>query len=370
MEFTVSRSDLVRELSLSQGVVEKKTTIPILSNVLVEARGQQIELTATDLELGVRSFCAAKIAKEGSVTVPAKKLLDYVRLLDEGDIAMKVLENFWIQITHKRSRTRMVGMSRENFPVLPTFPSKQVEIPAGVLAGVIGRTIFAISSEESRYTLNGALLLVRPGTLSMVATDGHRLAHVERSFTGAASAEIRALIPKKAMAEVLRLTAEVTADTAVEFARDESHLFFRVGQRLLISRQLTGQFPNYEAVMPKENNRTVVLDRDEAAAAIRRVSQFADERSHAVRMHLAPPNQVKFSSSSSESGESEETLEAPYGAEPVQIGFNSQYLLEFLSAAAVGPVSFEFKDDQSAGQLRPVSEEGDQYRYIVMPMRI
>lgn len=369
MEFTVSKNDLVRELSLSQGVVEKKTTIPILSNVLVEVRAQHIELTATDLELGVRSSCPAKVVKEGSVTVPAKKLLDYVRLFEDGDIAIKLLENFWIQITHKRSRTRMVGMSRENFPVLPPFPSKMVEIPAGVLNSMISRTIFAISSEESRYTLNGALLFVQPGTLTMVATDGHRLAYVERSFAGP-TGEIRALVPKKAMAEVQRLLAEASEDTQVEFAKDESHLFFRVKERLLISRQLSGQFPNYEAVMPKESNRVVVLDQAEVTGAIRRVAQFADERSHAVRLQLTAPNQVRLSSSSSESGESEETLEAAHTAESLAIGFNSQYLLDFLGAAGEGPISFEFKDEQSAGQLRPAAKDGDQYRYVVMPMRI
>lgn len=231
MEFTVGKTDLVRELSLLQGVVEKKTTIPSLSNVLLEARGGRLELTATDLELGIRSSCAAKVSKDGSVCVPAKKLLDFTRLLDEGDIAVKLLENFWIQITYKRSRTRMVGMSRESFPVLPPFPSKQVEIPVGALSKMIAQTIFAISGEESRYTLNGALLVVKPDGLTMVATDGHRLAQVERNFKGPGS-EIRALVPKKAMAEVQKLVSEVAPETAVEFARSESHLFFRVGGRL------------------------------------------------------------------------------------------------------------------------------------------
>src|SRR6266852_4439947 len=137
MEITVSKSDLVRELSLSQGVVEKKTTIPSLSNVLIEAKGDRIELTATDLELGIRSSTNAKIGKEGSVCVPAKKLLDYVRLLDDGDVAIKALENHWIQITYKRSRTKLVGMSRESFPVLPTLPSKHVDIPAGAFSSMI-----------------------------------------------------------------------------------------------------------------------------------------------------------------------------------------------------------------------------------------
>src|SRR6266404_4575556 len=257
MDFTVNKSDLVRELSLSQGVVEKKTTIPSLSNVLIEAKGDRIEFTATDLELGVRSACAAKVGKEGSVCVPAKKLLDYVRLLDDGDLAIKTLENHWIQITYKRSRTKLVGMSRESFPVLPQLPGKAVEIPAGAFSDMIGRTIFAISSEESRYTLNGALLVVKTDGLAMVATDGHRLAHVEKTGGHGASAEVRALIPRKAMGEIQKLLGEMDAAGNVQFAKSESHLFFKFGERLLVSQQLSGQFPNYEAVIPKDNHRSV-----------------------------------------------------------------------------------------------------------------
>jgi len=369
MEFSVSKADLVKELGLCQGVVEKKTTIPILSNVLLEARGERIELTATDLEIGVRGSCPAKVVGEGSVTVPAKKLLDYMRLLDEGDVAIRLQENYWVQIRAKRALTRMVGMSRESFPVLPQFPTLLTQVPAGLLLDMIRKTVFAISSEESRYTLNGSLLLVRADALTMVATDGHRLAMVENPYSTGLSSEVRVLVPKKALSEVERLLAEVAPDTKVDFGRDESHLFFRVDTRMLIARMLTGQFPNYEAVLPRENNRSVVLDRERLTAALRRVSQFADERSRAVRVQLGP-DEVKLSSSSSDTGESEESLETEYSAEPLQIGFNAQYLLDFLSAADSGPVRFEFKDEQSAGQLRPVGEDGGQYRYVVMPMRI
>ncbi len=184
MEFTVSKSDLVRELSLSQGVVEKKTTIPILSNVLLEAADDRLTLTATDLELGIRCSCPARVKKEGSGTVPARKLLDYMRLLPEGDVNMKFLENHWASITSGRSRTRIAGMSRESFPELPQMPEPIAEVPVKTLASMIARTTFAISMEESRFTLNGALLLMRPEGLTMVATDGHRLAYVQASPGG------------------------------------------------------------------------------------------------------------------------------------------------------------------------------------------
>src|ERR1700730_15214305 len=197
MEFTVSKSDLVRELSLSQGVVEKKTTIPILSNVLLEAAGDRITLTATDLELGIRCSCPARVKKEGAGTLPARKLLDYVRLLPEGDVNMKFMENHWANITSGRSRTRIAGMSRESFPELPQMPPAIAEIPVKTLTAMIARTQFSISMEESRFTLNGSLLLMQPEGLTMVATDGHRLAFVQAAAndSGRVDQQFRALIP-------------------------------------------------------------------------------------------------------------------------------------------------------------------------------
>src|SRR5205823_6224352 len=222
MEFTVSKSDLVRELSLSQGVVEKKTTIPILSNVLLEASGDRVTLTATDLELGIRCSCPARVKKEGFGTVPARKLLDYIRLLPEGDVNMKFLENHWASITSGRSRTRIAGMSRESFPELPEMPEPIAEIPIKVLASMITRTAFAISMEESRFTLNGSLLLLRPDGLTMVATDGHRLAYVQTTPAegGNLDKPFRALIPKKAMAELIKLAEEAAPDAKARFAGD------------------------------------------------------------------------------------------------------------------------------------------------------
>src|SRR6266540_2011371 len=179
MEFTVSKSDLVRELSLSQGVVEKKTTIPILSNVLLETDGNRIQMTATDLELGIRCSFPAKVNKQGASTIPARRLLDYVRLLPDSDISVKVAENQWANLLCGRSRTRIAGMSRESFPELPQMPEVLADIPVALLSSMISKTIFAISAEESRFTLNGALLILQAKGLTMVATDGHRLAMVD-----------------------------------------------------------------------------------------------------------------------------------------------------------------------------------------------
>src|SRR5271157_4175523 len=263
MEFTVAKSDLVRELSLSQGVVEKKTTIPILSNVLLEAEGDRVVLTATDLELGIRCSCPARVKKEGAGTVPARKLLEYARLLPEGDVNMKFLENHWASITCGRSRTRIAGMSRESFPELPQMPEQIAEIPMKLLASMIARTSFAISMEESRFTLNGALLFLRPEGLTMVATDGHRLAYVQAASadSGQVNKQFRALIPKKALVELIKLAEEAGPDAKAIFAGDDNHLFFQVGNRLLMTRKLTGNFPDYERVLPKDHTLTAKLQR-------------------------------------------------------------------------------------------------------------
>ncbi len=243
---------------------QSQTTIPILGNILCEAAGNKVTVTATDLELSIRTSCEAKVKKEGSGTIPAKKLLELVRLLPEGEIRFKLLENHWVQILADRKTYKMVGMAKDNFPAIPEFPHPLVTIPAKLLSSLIAKTAFAISNEESRYTLNGALLLLKPDTITMVATDGHRLAVAEtdHKFDGL-TREVRPLVPKKALTEVQRLAAEAGEDGQIEFALDDSHLFFRAGERLLISRMLTGQFPNYEAVLPRENNKHVVIERGE-----------------------------------------------------------------------------------------------------------
>ncbi len=372
MEITVNKLDLLRELTATQGVVERKTTIPILSNFLFEAAGDKLSITATDLDLSLRTSCPAKVKKDGSCTIPARKLHDYVKLLGEGEITIKLLENHWVQIRSGRSNTKMVGMARANFPALPLFPAESaITLPAQVLRNLIAKTIFSISNEESRYTLNGALLVLKPESITMVATDGHRLAHIEHvNDKLPVSGEMRILVPKKAMAELSALLNMVEIDS-VDFAKDESTLFFRLGARLLTSRQLTGQFPNYEAVLPRDNNKSVTVHSDELTGAIQRVAQFADERSNAIRMRLEK-DEMKVSSSNTEIGESEDSIETRYAGDPMVIGFNSQYLIEFLRVVNTGDVRFEFKDAQSAGQLRP-DEPNDseyKYRYIVMPMRI
>ncbi len=359
MEITVARADLLRELTATQSVVERKTTIPILSNFLFEADADRLTITATDLD---QSLC----------TIPARRLYDYVKLLPEGDISIRLMDNHWVQIRSGRSNTRMVGMARANFPQVPHFPeSGAVKLPVATMKQLIAKTIFSISNEESRYTLNGALLVFKAESLTMVATDGHRLAHVEKgNETIDVSGERKTLIPRKALAELQSLLG-ATDQEFLYFAEDDTTLYFRIGERVLTSRKLTGQFPNYEAVMPRDNNKFVVIAAQDLGASIQRVAQFADERSGAIKVRVEQ-NELKISSSSTDAGESEDTIETPYNFDPIVMGFNSAYLLDFLKACGnTGEVRLEFKDSQSAGQMRP-EDSGDlfKYRYIIMPMRI
>jgi DNA polymerase III subunit beta len=379
MEISVSRQDLLRELSATQSVVERKTTIPILSNFLLEAGPgdaggvDRLTITATDLDQSIRTSCPAKVKKPGACTIPARKLFDYVKLLPDGEISIKLMENHWVQIRSGRSNTKMVGMARANFPQVAEFPEIGLtKIPAASIKAMIAKTIFAISNEESRYTLNGALLILKAESLSMVATDGHRLSHIEKAGESLEniSGEKRTLIPRKALAELQSLLAD-SDDASLDFYDDEHTLFFRLGHRVLTTRKLTGQFPNYEAVLPRDNSKFVVVRSEELMGSIQRVAQFADERSGAIKIRLEQ-NEMKISSSSTESGESEDTIETPYSFDAIVVGFNSTYLIDFLRAVGTsGEVRLEFKDAQSAGQMRPEDPVDDfKYRYVIMPMRI
>ncbi len=251
------------------------------------------------------------------------------------------------------------------------MPDATNQIPAGILSYMIAKTIFAISMEESRFTLNGALLLIRPEGFVMVSTDGHRLAYVESNIdNGSENRPFRALVPKKAMTEILKLAQDGESEAKTIISGDDNHLFFQFGERLLITRKLTGNFPDYERVLPKDHTQVVTLQREEIKSAVERVAQFADERSRAIRVQFGP-GEVKVFTSSVETGESEESVPTPYDGPEIDIGFNAQYLLDFLRAVSQEQVSFELKDQKSAGEMRPGGDAGNyRYRYVVMPMRI
>lgn len=370
-EVTVNNRDLLKELAALQRVVSRKSTIPILQNIHLQATQNALFLTAADTDLGLRTVCTARVKKEGRFTVPAHKLYDYVRLLEDGDITMRLLENYWVQIRSGRSHTKMVGMSPEHFPKLPLFPSPNViKLDVPMVQQLITRTMFAASDEESRYTLCGAMLVLRPDGIRMVATDGHRLALTEYTKAHPQAKELRILVPKKTLIELSSLLAGSSAEQ-VQFAQDDSTLYFAVGTRLLTSRQIMGKFPDYEAILPKEHPNQIVLSRDELQVALQRVGQFSDERSNCVRFKLGK-NECRLASSTPESGESEDVLSTKYAGDPKTLAFNSHYLLEFLKAVECEDVCLHFKDGESPSEFRPEESTNKEllYRYLVMPLRV
>jgi DNA polymerase-3 subunit beta len=369
MQFSVSKNALLKELNLLQGIVEKKSTIPILSNVLIEtASDSSISLVATDLDVSLQTECVAESATKGSIVLQARKLFDIVRNLPEAEINFTKEENDWVKIICASSQFRIVGQAKEHFPSTPKTEKTGLMIPSNIINGLINRTIFAITQEESRYALNGALLSYGDGKLQMVATDGHRLALASADVeAGKHKENVKVIIPKKALTELAKLTAG--AEDEVEFSMDENHLYFEIQNRHLTSRMLAGQFPNYELVLPKGNDKTITLNADKITQAIRRAALMADERSHGVKVDLAAAK-LGISSQSADVGEAKETIPLDYTGESVSIGFNAAYLLEFLNVVSTDDVLLELKDEQSPALLRPSGDEQFDYKYVVMPMRL
>jgi DNA polymerase-3 subunit beta len=371
MELVVRKNDLLRELQLFQGIVERKNTIPILANVLMEAKGEQVRFLATDLEVGLRSQCAAAVAKGGSLTLPAKKLYEIVKSLPETDIRIAEDKN-GVKVAADRFDSRMQTLPREDFPTLPEGGgSTTATLPRAALKEMVAKTQFAITGEDTRYFLNGALFVLGPSSMSLVATDGHRLAlvTVPRDAGGKKDSgeDIKAILPKKTLGELARLLAEGEGD--IRYERGENHLFFDVGGRMLISRMIDGQFPAYERVIPKGNDKHIEFERDRLTNAVKRVALLSNERSRAVKFQIEK-GKVDVNSSSPEIGEARETLPVEYAGPPLQICFNAQYVLDFLSAVSTDVVALDLKDEVSQAVMKPVGADGYDYTYVIMPMRV
>jgi DNA polymerase-3 subunit beta len=368
MKFTVTRNSLLNELNLVQGVIEKKSTIPILSNILLEAAGEHLDITATDLDVTIRCGCSASVMAEGTTTISARRLFDIVRLLpDSADIEFSLLENDWVELHSGNSDYKIVALPKENFPSIPEAAPASAQIPGSLLKSMIQRTMFAITQEESRYSLNGALLALLPGEVRMVATDGHRLALVSKSMEIAGvDVEVRALVPRKTLVEIQKLIGD--QDTMMEFGRDENHLFFTVGSKQLISRILAGQFPNYELVIPRDNDKYIVASAKDLGDGIRRAAIMSDEKLKAIRLSVKSGT-VELTASCAEAGEAREVVPVEYEGENLEIGFNPLYLLDFIGVCSSDSISVSLKDSETQGLLRPVGAADLDYRYVVMPMK-
>jgi len=369
MEFTVKRNLLLGELNLVQGVIEKRSTIPILANILLEAAGERLAITATDLDVSICCGCAAEVHEAGSSTVAARRFFDIVRLLPEtSELRCKVLDNDWMQVKSGASEYKVVGLPKENFPSIPESAEAGITIPGSLLRSMIQRTVFSITTEEeSRYSLNGALLQLGPDQLRMVATDGHRLAVVGAKMEGGGvDREIKALIPRKTVLELQRLLGD--EELMVGYRRDENHLFFTVGDKRLVSRMLAGQFPNYEMVLPRDNDKRATVNAKVLGEAIRRAAVMSDEKLRAIRIAFKRGS-AEITASSAEAGEAREVLPIEYDAMEIEIGFNPQYLLEFLGVCGSESVAVELRDNETQGLFSPAGPAPVDYQYVVMPMK-
>jgi len=383
MEFVIKQSDLVKELQTVTGVVEKRATLPILANLLIEAGPSGLSVGASDLEVTIRGTAKATVVKPGSVTLPAGKLYEIARSLPDSDVQFKLLERHIVSISCERTRYKIAGQPRDEFPKFPDLDvTKGIALPAGSLRDMIDRVGFAITTEDPRYSLHGALLLIQDGTMTLVATDGYRLSYASRKVTLAkGSGEVRVIVPRKALGEVGKLTAEVAADSAVTFGRSGNHIFFTVGDHTLTTTVPEGAFPKYEEVMPKKCETAINLDRHELTLAVKRVALVASDRfGRAVRFHLSS-GRLELSSAT-ELGEANEVLNVEYTGDEKTIGFNAKYLMEFLNVVGTDAVKLELdpvKDGESEtdrkakksgdkpGQFRPEPAGELDYRYIVMP---
>ena len=369
MEFSADTKSLAEALDQVEEAVEKKSTIPILSHVLIEATANRLRLAATDLDLGIRTFCPAQVKVPGSVAAPARRFLGIVRSLSEAEVHVRALENHWLQVSAGRSVFKLAALAKDNFPALPDVPKPLAEVPAGLLAGLIDRTAFAISNQESRYTLNGALLVLKPGSIEMAATDGHRLPLGARDVViGGLGNEERLLVPKRAVIGLRRLANGQEADSPIHVAKDDHHLFFSAGDSVICARNLAGQFPNYEAVLPKSNTLRATLDAATLRESLRRVTLLAPEQTHAVCLTLES-GRLTLSASGADTGEATESLDAAYQGEALRVAFNSAFLLDLLSVIKSGNVEIALKDAGSAAELRPSDQADYRYTCVIMPMR-
>jgi DNA polymerase-3 subunit beta len=368
MEFTIERSELLAGLYLTQGIVERRTTIPILGNVLIQSGGDGVVVAATDQEIGVRRQCTAAVKKKGALTVNARKLYEMVREFGDGEVRIRQQDNNWIEVSAGRSRFRLVGLDAREFPAMPEPPADEIGIrlAAEVLTEMLEYTLFAVSADETRANLNGIHLEgAGEGRLRMVATDGHRLAMITRGVERGQLAQ-GVTIPRKAVMELRKVLEG--GDEPVELAVAGGLAHALRGRVQMSMRLIEGEFPDYHQVIPSKSERQAVLNAGALHGALRRVSIVSSERTRGVKLQL-DGSKLELTTINPDVGEAAEEIEIEYDGQPISIGFNSRYLLDVLAVVpADRRVELSLIDEVSPGVLRP---DGDaDYCYIVMPMRL
>ena len=370
MKLKIAKSELQRGLARIQSIVEKRNSMPILANALLTAADGKLEIAATDLEVGIRGSQKAEIIEPGGLTVSAKKFFEIVRELPDDTVHLESTPNSYLEIQCARAKFTLAGTASEEYPTLPVFsPEKTVPVQAAVLSSMIERTMYAASSDETRYNLNGVYLevLEDTGKIRMAATDGHRLALVDRNLTsdvdGLAGGVI---IPRKGLAELKRLLDEDDADE-IELAFEGNNGLARKGAVTLVMRLIEGEFPNYRQVIPSEHKISLTLPVEAISQAVRRVALLSSERSRAVKFELSD-SQLTISSSNPDLGDASEELDIEYSGEPLSIGFNAKYLQDALNASRSKEIQLSFVDDLSPARVTPTDDPDS--LAVVMPMRI
>jgi len=364
MQVVLDRDAFLRGLQMVHNIVEPRQTLPILANVLLEAVEDTLRLTATDLEVGARVSVPARVAGSGSVTVSARKLSEIVKELPAAALTLKVGESASVTLRCAGVNYRLVGMAADDFPaVVPSAPPAWLTLEARTLREALSQTSFAVSHDETRFALNGVLFQLNPKEIRFVATDGHRLAVATRGV-GHGLSGVSGIVPRKAVNEITRVLG---AGEDVQIAITENQFVLQMPNFVMTARLIEGQFPNWEAVMPRNHPGRLAIARPALAAALRRVSVMAEERNKPVRMTLTP-GQLTLTAASHDLGDAEETIEVDYTGGELSIGFNSRYLLDALAPMEKDDVVFEFKDALSPGVLK--TAEDDRYCCVIMPMRI
>ncbi len=349
-----------------QGIVERKSTIPVLSHILLRAKDGKLHLAATDLDVSLTSWCDAGVDREGQVAVQARKFLEIIRAMVGDEVHLVEEENHGLRITAGKSRFKIRGLSSDDFPTLPEVgEGSQIELPHSDFRKMISKIFFAVSAEESRFQLNGALLKPKEGGMEMVATDGHRLALVEAGLPSAQDAD-GVLVPRKALQELQRFDG----DDTLKFCRGEHHLSFGVGRRELICRILEGTFPDYEKVISKDNDKVISFPRKTLGEVVSRVALLTGDRARAIRMAFGD-QQLTVSAANPDLGEAVEEIDCEYDGPSLEIGINPDYLGQFLSAVETDDVLLKLKDENSQCIGAPAEEDdGDRYLCVIMPMRL
>ncbi|MBA3555352.1 MAG: DNA polymerase III subunit beta [Gemmatimonadales bacterium] len=369
MKLTITREQLQEGLVAVAASVPAKTTLPILSNILLEATGDGIRLSGTDLDISVSTTVSASVDQEGAITLPARKLVEIVRELPSAAIRLTASGEQRVTIECGRSKFRLLGLPREEFPA---FPGVKFEggwrVASRDLQKLISHVAFAASTEESRPILNGVLWELKPERMRMVATNGHRLARMDIPASpagGATQADL--IVPPKALEQIRRLFG---SDEEVEIARSENHLGFRSATTQVYTRLIEGPYPNYEQVIPRENDKAATADKAALTAALRRMSIVASDQTHRIRMAFANGS-CKLSVQTPDLGEAQEELGVSYEGDPLEIGFNAAYLLEILKFIPTDEVRMTFKAPERAATCEPVGwDDPASYLTLVMPLRL